>query len=109
MSDIVEFLRARLHEDERLALNVLDTDDAWWVTRLHLSQDLDPVQTHREDSDLTALARHFDRARMLREIAAKRQMLAWAEAMAPEMAVSLLELLALPYSEHPDYRQEWSP
>lgn len=126
MSDLVEFLRARLAEDKQLALAVAGTGDMWWVTRLHVSQDLDPVRTHCQDRERTTLARCFDSARVLREVAAKQ---ALADHLAGIIAERLpnpvvprsmakvararaeyaLRLLVLPYAGHPDCRQEWTP
>jgi hypothetical protein len=72
------------------------------------------------------IARH-DPARVLAEVDAKRQMLelhhsielptemldACAECevtgVYPEYPCRTLRLLALPYAEHPDYREEWRP
>lgn len=67
------------------------------------------------------IARH-DPARVLAEVAAKRRMLdelypevkgadeailgEWNSS--PDNAETLLEMLALPYASHPDYRQEWA-
>jgi hypothetical protein len=124
MSDIVEFLRARLDEDEaiaeagRLSLgddgsaevveweqpygsNVWLPDGNTLVAGGEYGQPLaEPVGRH--------IARH-DPARVLREVAAKRELLVWSEAMAPSMGQTLQELLAAPYSDHPGYRQEWTP
>lgn len=71
------------------------------------------------------IARH-DPARVLREVEAKRRIVGlagpiveavpeddWGETMhETAMAEALrpvLRLLALPYADHPDYRQEWKP
>ena len=86
MSDLVEFLRARLDEDEHWA-QVSKLDGRW-----------------------------FDRGRVLREVEAKRAMLAeltrWPFDYRPECddpTRLFVRLLALPYSDHPDYDPEWAP
>lgn len=114
MSGIVEFLRARLDEDKQLALAVAGTGDMWWVTRLHVSQDLDPVRTHCQDRERTTLARCFDSARVLREVAAMRHIL---DAISPPDPhepggcpdCDVIYALATIYIDYPGYRQEWTP
>lgn len=95
MSDLVEFLTARLDEDEP-----------------------DCRTGIASESYLSDFAE-----RLLREVKAKRQIL---ERLYPEIkncdeliegewnsnpynADTLLELLALPYADHPDFRDEWRP
>lgn len=68
--------------------------------------------------DLTShLARH-DPARVLAEVDAKRRIVEKCAAVqdglrddftADWLADDVLELLALPYAGHPDYREEWRP
>jgi hypothetical protein len=70
---------------------------------------------------LEHIARH-DPARVLAEVAAKRRIVGMLSSIVPaketnpiksEDAVALadwtLRLLALPYADHNDYRQEWGP
>ncbi len=47
-------------------------------------------------------------ARTLQEIEAKRRMLKELD-LTSQTQQHLLKLLALPYADHPDYRQEWKP
>jgi hypothetical protein len=69
------------------------------------------------------IARH-DPARVLREVEAKRRLLGQCVTTGPdlsfigsdfhpgddtELAAFTLALLALPYSDHPDWREEWRP
>jgi hypothetical protein len=111
VDDLVEFLRARLGEDRSLAQQALDapaTDVELYATW--------PRQ--RVPFGMT-----FDPARVLREVQAKRTILAWAETGAKEAAhesahssmriiagafKDSLKALAAAYSDHPDYRQEWA-
>ena len=53
----------------------------------------------------TALARH-DPARVLAECEAKRQIVQNAQDPGDDLFVAIL---ALPYADHPDYREEWRP
>lgn len=97
MTDLAAFLIARIAEDE-----------AWW----HVRQQTEPKAPE-----------------LLADCAAKRQLLNLhqprphsvlppvCEWCGPDTAVDLdgqwpclhLKLLAAPYADHPDYRQEWRP
>jgi hypothetical protein len=51
----------------------------------------------------------WDPARVLAECAAKRRIVSFAADLTEEGTDDLLRLLALPYADHPGYRQEWRP
>lgn len=139
MSDMVEFIRARLDEDERIARAVEDRSDPWhgqW--RAEGNQALRTrngwVLAHNRGEPhvpglLAHIARH-DPARVLAEVDAKRRILddvvdeaSGLDAQVdgefrvgirdtktePYLGDVLLRLLALPYASHPDYREEWRP
>jgi hypothetical protein len=103
MSDLVAFLRARLDEDEQAAR---DGDDACW----HIDYCDDEGKRYHE---------RFDPARVLREVEAKRRILDEHgsgsdscdahDASMRSIPCDTLLLLALPYADHPDYREEWRP
>lgn len=78
--DLVAFLRARLDEDE-----------AWVVDGDCPCPEGGLIPNCPE--------------RVLREVEAKRRLVGWAETK----ALYVLTALALPYADHPDYRQEWRP
>ena len=78
-----------------------------------------------DDEDAAHIARH-DPARVLREVAAKRTIIEWWQRGDPQPGdpapsptyegwrkslpgYQLLRQLAAVYSDHPDYRQEWTP
>jgi hypothetical protein len=127
MDDLVQFLRARLDKDERVARA---SGRAWWAP-----PDL-PGQVHDSgginiEAKLPSFAAHIarhDPARVLAEVDAKRQILRRLEGAEFTLSVSekgtvphdlmtgavnsyrdAVRLLALPYSSHPDYRDEWRP
>ncbi|MFD7746716.1 DUF6221 family protein [Streptomyces sp. NPDC059698] len=120
MDDLVQFLRDRLVEDQREAAaaspgpwhvdaeadEVLAVDDIVVAEGFALSgRQLRATTRH--------IARH-DPARVLREVEAKRQLidwvLRWPMRPAPPSSVDgVLERLALPYSDHPDYQDTWRP
>lgn len=111
MSDLAEFLRARLDEDEAAAKGAQEEWDADWVR--YEREDLpDEVYNH--------VVRH-DPARVLREVQAKREIVMrcklilaafadrergeWPDVSRRERAHAgrTLDVLAVVYSDHPDY------
>ncbi|MDQ0758682.1 DUF6221 family protein [Streptomyces canus] len=117
MSGLVEFLRARLDEDEATAL---EAPKGPW----HIGNAIDPT----EPCDLRTfpdvrmvadglnwlVAEHIARhnpARILVEVEAKRRIVddAWGGPDHQDMWEHHIRLLALPYASHPDYREEWKP
>lgn len=137
--DLVQFLRARLDEDERAARDAGGKPWAWEQHYGDMCNDPtceygelatdDTVLMDVHGYDVKApwqgadhIARH-DPARVLAEVDAKRQMLGgllpelessdgsilgeWN--VDPDTAGALLRLVALPYADHPDYREEWRP
>ncbi|GAA5048274.1 hypothetical protein HNP84_000213 [Thermocatellispora tengchongensis] len=132
MNDLVQFIHARLDEDEQTVL-------AWQQHKQALTDQFmnDPARKHvrfrREPVTDAQLAEYayrdrFDPARMLREVEAKRSILGrhercgsgvgycddgghgWSEADGePFTGCRDLQDLALPYADHPRYRPEWRP
>lgn len=125
MSEIVEFLRIRLDEDERVARAAIAGDcgqdggfeDADWLT--------DPSRVRPSFGDAAAdLIRTFAvPARVLREVEAKRLLIEfWSRAFGKgsdfpgvdwdrvrSSAQWTLRLLAVPYADHEDYDESWRP
>ncbi|MFD3654344.1 DUF6221 family protein [Streptomyces sp. NPDC058620] len=137
MDDLVQFLRDRLAEDEQVARAAMwdELSDVWtarppqaryeqYIVADYLDDGVVVVTPENADADGVGrhIARH-DPARVLREVEAKRQLLdtflpdaAGADEQINDewragstLAVDLLCLLALPYTDHPDYRPEWGP
>lgn len=131
MSELVEFLKARLDEDEAAAKAAGEFDGETWVARGDAVLENVPDGTRGEwiaqrceDDDTAAhIARH-DPARVLADVAAKRaildgyRMLAWVlgDEDAPGtlkdrefILRGVLKRLATVHARHPDYRQEWKP
>ena len=153
MDDQVQWLRAQLDEDERIAreagasvgpvlgamnwrLAESGSDDGgryWRITTLAPDDTVPTVElvgsgmsgggVHEE-----ALGRHIvahDPARVLREIDAKRQVLAeyeqaaryatttWGQSNADQSRArtlgKVMRLLALPYADRPGYKESWRP
>ncbi|MFF4644969.1 DUF6221 family protein [Streptomyces sp. NPDC001389] len=129
---LVQFLRARLDEDEQIARGHQQWSAGW-------DQD-DMAKEIRDDvnagtvafvphlGDRTHITRH-DPARVLAEVDAKRRIIAlhsdptghscsitdetgyelnYAE-VARDEACTTLRLLALPWADHPAYQSEWAP
>lgn len=111
MDDLVAFLNARLDEDEHWA----HMAEAGWpprdVTVVSDNPQRYPLMpTEITPSKATFILRH-DPSRVLREVAAKRRILGWADSPAlPDYEKHyVLDALAAVYSDHPDCRQEWKP
>lgn len=91
---LVEFLTARLDEDEQVAL--CSGDGRALAEADHAQRD---VESKRRVVDLHGAGPH--------------ECVAWDEALGTtctcyEVDCPTLGLLALPYAGHPDYRQEWA-
>lgn len=103
--DLVEFLRARLDEDEAAAARTTD--------EIYLGQVGFFTYYDTNDDPVDHAERHTP-ARVLREVDAKRELLdeyirEIGDDAANETAQQLGKLLALPYADHPDYREQWRP
>jgi len=129
---IADFLLARIAEDEAMARaaivdgpqsagfvdgqRVEKMDDGRWSTRLCQVEGVGITiydEGGHTDEQAAHIARH-DPARGLAECEAKRRIVelfpnhpdhsdGWGNA-----GGRVLELLALPYADHPDYREEWA-
>lgn len=126
MTDLVEFLRVRLRDDEQVARFVEDGPGE--VPR----RGLDPMRISIE-GEVRFAHLTVDPARVLREVEAKRRIIElhphahWPVKVGPPHLYcetcdvedgmiggdgcyrSTLRLLALPFADHPDYREEWKP
>ncbi|MFG2372578.1 DUF6221 family protein [Streptomyces sp. NPDC048504] len=113
MDDLVQWLRAQLDEDERILREANTSPEM--VTGIPRSYAAAPVALH--------IGEFAGPERVLREIAAKRSMLAIHRPYVPEPDQACLgcadaimfrwcpivRLLALPYADRPGYRPEWAP
>jgi len=139
MDDLVQWLRAQLDEDERIAWAAQrQRGGGEWVARadatgivaveglpVRAGQPI-PVVLHPDEDETAAHIAEHDPARVLREIDAKRRIIAevipeidgmedridgeWGAGDPMEReSVTLLRLLALPYSDRPGYRDDWRP
>jgi hypothetical protein len=109
MQRLVEFLAARLVEDEAVAFAVRRDGSRWELI------DWGDEQNH-------SFGHRWNPARVLEEIDAKWRVLAYCEGMDSLMSTRLgtsddasilaleftLPSLTLPYADHPEYRSEWS-
>ncbi|MFI7644087.1 DUF6221 family protein [Nonomuraea sp. NPDC049400] len=120
--DLVDFIRARLDEDERIAR---DADGISRDTLLDLYEDL--IQSRPLDGQRRLFGifiGRFTSGRMLADIQAKRRLVDWHTDQHDLLAsarptvgcrcydgwpCTTLRLLALPYASHHEYRTEWRP
>lgn len=119
MTDLIEFLRARLAQTEQLAQAAAaaqDGIDAGWVMCVLYDPVTGSKVAGRNPSPRAAfVAIECDPERMLAEVEAKRRIIdahVSGDALCDRCAGSpedcpTLQLLALPYADHPDYRDEW--
>lgn len=135
-ADLVQFLRARLDDDEQTARETLwEGSGNRPIWDLRASATVEVGGNGRNDFPVgdAAVAWHIvrhDPARVLAEVDAKRRIVDWHERQCtcdpctadgdelPNTERSdggfgddcpTLRLLALPYADHPDYRSEWAP
>jgi hypothetical protein len=122
MSDLVEFLRERLDEDDEAALDMHARD--WTLTGRDIMTAGFVIAEASSDFTAHHIARH-DPARVLREVAAKRAILAghstvtgwnWPDQSDGSVQMDYVEALrrtlrhlAAVYSDHPDYDEAWRP
>jgi hypothetical protein len=120
-----EFLLARIAEDKRIAVTAAAASGAeeWSVDELSRGLPQPGTAEH---------AARYDPARILAECSAKRRIVLACRESSPDLsflgarppgmadfplsphdqhklAALTLAVLALPYAEHSDYRQEWRP
>lgn len=131
MTNVLEFLHARLDDDEAIANNALHadgTEPGVWITEHHKYRSDDEPDTCHIAEDRTGdywtvasevyipnaehMARH-DPARVLRDVAAKRATLdtLFAAELRPtqwSIFAKVIEPMAAVYSDHPDYQKEWA-
>jgi len=113
---LTEFLLARISEDEAAALAAGSSgdDQHWWVDGPAKVSGKWWIYSTGEKFAHEHTARHIarhDPARVLAECEAKRRIVELFPSPAPvdswdEAGERVLEMLALPYADHPDYREE---
>ncbi|MEU9670372.1 DUF6221 family protein [Streptomyces bobili] len=124
MDDLVQWLRAQLDEDERIA-RAAEGDPVFDGTGIVVERNLAPGFPDRVAGLISPVATHIarhDPARVLREIDAKRQALDHYEEcaragkggvaayrMAAGAVAMQIAIMALPYADRPGYREEWRP
>lgn len=128
--NLIEFVNARLDEDEATAKAALWADDSaeWtafhrastsaygrWVIVDSYEEGVTEIRAHAADDE--GVARHiarFDPARVLREVKGKREIVwrctIWMNEPGPGAdQESYLMDLAAAWSDHPDYDESWRP
>jgi hypothetical protein len=132
MKDLVQFLRARMDEDEKIALAVPVISGcvppAHWGSSAVPGNETYVLGTahdiNAETVEGAAHIRRHDPARVLAEVDAKRRIICDHTAMRPGWCntcdvpgdyrgnvhgCQTLRLLALSYRDHSDFRPEWTP
>jgi hypothetical protein len=123
--DLVQWLRAQLDEDERIAraaIGVYESSGRWWEDARFgsdgtVGDERGTVVVYRTGvgrQQATHIARH-DPARVLREVEAKRILIAehdreWCpHCMDDPNGCPTRRAWVLPYADRPGYREEWKP
>jgi hypothetical protein len=121
MMTLVEFLQARLAEDELTALAAIDGSPRWHSSYLYRDvKDEDGHYVVQADSrhpsveQAAHIARHSP-ARALAEVEAKRDVIAdylrldaAGDVLARGVVEDIIRGLCSAYAEHPDYNMSWS-
>lgn len=123
---LVQFLHDRLDEDERQARAAMTyAAAAWFIETSGIVTTGPDDDVYTDDREVAEhIARH-DPARVLRDVEAKRAVVeqyeqagryattTWGQSNADQSRARTLRkvarLLALPYSDHPDYQDAWRP
>jgi hypothetical protein len=110
VTTLADFLLARIAEDEADARRAAAADGLGPVWRAGTKwEDMAGIYANggevadMPDTDVAPHIARWDPARVLAECDAKRRIVTecgW---------VTVMALLALPYADHEDYRQEWKP
>lgn len=127
--DLVEFLTARLDEDEQAAMRVKSNWRQIGETGVVVASD-DGYAEECANGNWTGIAEHIvrhDPVRVLAEVDAKRRIIALCEPPLVDVTgpddterqyipgegepwgLPVLRLMALPYAGHPDYDEAWRP
>lgn len=125
MSDLAEFLLARIAEDEAVAQKAIEEIGKinWVPGAEQLPTDNEPLWVNPDGMFVVVCAYP---ARVFAECEAKRRIVhhavealarsertdvwgGWPDTKARADGEWLLALLAVPYAAHPDYREEWKP
>jgi hypothetical protein len=114
--NIAEFLLARIAEDEEAARNADGIRWEWGTESVYAASDGSPIVVGPWGGNIASGDAHhivrWDPARVLAECKAKRRIVKWAKdwplrPSRPSDEDAILGPLALPYADHPDYREEW--
>ncbi|MFK0222211.1 DUF6221 family protein [Streptomyces vinaceus] len=116
----LDFIRARLAEDRKVANGHQQPSASWhaddYVMEVRDDANAGTVATVYRIGDLTHITRHHP-ARVLVEVEAKERLLDWLERMHDRALDAdfwsfdvdeALDLMARPYADHPEYREEWA-
>jgi hypothetical protein len=127
MDELVQWLRAVLDAEAEEAQATADEFGSVWTadeTTDSVRSDIEYVSVVGEPNSPVGFIAEHDPARVLREIDAKRQILAEHRQAQPrwcvvcdvpgdyqgrEFGCTTVRLLALPYADRPGYREEWRP
>lgn len=118
VDDLIEWLRAQLDADERIARATIDhpDDDGTWTNDESGNVSGKTMAIYADDHDQRHgehITRH-DPARVLADVDAKRRMVdecavTIRQGLSVGLAETMLAMLALPYAGRPGFKDEWRP
>jgi len=119
VNDLIEFLLARIADDEAYARNAFgdhnDVVPEWseiWSGAVNIGGNAvdGPELLLTNDSQVSRHIERWDPARVLAECEAKRRIVEeLREAFGSRRVGLIFRQLALPYADHPDYDERWRP
>lgn len=118
VDDLVQFLRDRIADDQRIAAAARGQGEGRWrhETGYHsgrVEDERGETVVYDEGAPLEEEAAHIarhDPARVLRDTEARRGILdTLQEEGGDRMFADIFRLLALSYTDHPDYDEAWRP
>lgn len=109
MSELIEFLRARLDEDESLAVDAQGKEANWWWDSPE-----SPAERHISAHNPDRVLRRVDGLRMAVANCASILDLAAGNYykgnhVPADITEGFLCALAFEWRDHPDYREDWRP
>lgn len=106
MASLPKFLRARIDEDEQIARAAMA---AAWEFAVSEPQDAASGKAGQFEAAQREYLLQLGPDRMLIECATKRRILEVAKSSSSTVTRALLELMAVPYASHDDYKKDWRP
>lgn len=109
LTEFLEFLAARIADDEAVALAARDAATVYDHRKTALAELIDLGENEGGSDAAVQHAARWTAERALAECEAKRRIIGWVTdpTIICEVADPILRELARLYADHPDFREEW--